>query len=83
LFITSHHASPPGVTSPEGDSARRRFGEGVGDLDSGQLKVGEPDHPATLDIVYRERLSRGLVLVKRWLLAMAQYAIVAVFGPGI
>jgi hypothetical protein len=41
-----------------------------------------PDYPAHLDVVYPERLSRGLVLVKWWLLALPHYVVVAVFVGG-
>ena len=39
----------------------------------------DADYPATLDVPYPDRLSRPLVLVK-WLLALPQYIIVAVFA---
>jgi hypothetical protein len=43
-----------------------------------------PDYPARLDVPYPERLSRGLVLVKWWLLALPHYLVLAVFiGGGI
>jgi hypothetical protein len=35
------------------------------------------DYPATLDVDYPEHLSRGLVLIKSWLLALPQLVIVA------
>jgi hypothetical protein len=41
-----------------------------------------PDYPARLDVAYPERLSRGLVLVKWWLLALPHYVVVAVFAGG-
>lgn len=42
----------------------------------------EPDYPATVDVAYPDQLSRGLVLVKWWLLAFPHYMIIAVFGGG-
>ena len=41
-----------------------------------------PDYPATLDVVYPGELSRGLVLVKWWLLAIPHYLVVGVFLGG-
>ena len=41
-----------------------------------------PDYPARLDVAYPESLSRGLVLVKWWLLALPHYLVVAVFVGG-
>jgi len=38
-----------------------------------------PDYPARLEVAYPERLHRGLVLVKWWLLAIPHYLLVAVF----
>jgi hypothetical protein len=42
----------------------------------------EPDYPARLDVAYPQRLSRGLVLVKSWLLAIPQLIVVCVLGGG-
>jgi Domain of unknown function (DUF4389) len=41
-----------------------------------------PDYPAHLDVEYPQSLSRGLVLVKSWLLALPQLLIVGVFAGG-
>jgi hypothetical protein len=41
-----------------------------------------PDYPARLEVAYPESLSRGLVLVKWWLLAIPHYLVVAVFTGG-
>src|SRR3954452_12622042 len=42
----------------------------------------DPSFPAPLEIAYPEHLSRGLVLVKSWLLAIPHYLIVGVFAGG-
>ena len=41
-----------------------------------------PGYPARLDVPYPERLSRGLVLVKSWLLALPHWLVVALFAGG-
>lgn len=41
-----------------------------------------PDYPARLDIAHPEHLSRGLVLVKWWLLAIPHYLVVGVLLGG-
>lgn len=42
-----------------------------------------PDYPARLAVAYPERLSRGLVLIKWWLLVLPHYLIVVVLTGGI
>jgi hypothetical protein len=41
-----------------------------------------PDYPARLEVEYPDSLSRGLVLVKWWLLAVPHYVVVGVFAGG-
>ncbi|MCH0565728.1 MULTISPECIES: DUF4389 domain-containing protein [unclassified Streptomyces] len=42
-----------------------------------------PDYPARWQLEYPEQLSRGLVLVKWWLLAIPQYLVVAFLAGGV
>jgi Domain of unknown function (DUF4389) len=42
----------------------------------------DPEYPARLEVEYPASLSRGLVLVKWWLLAVPHYLVVAVFAGG-
>jgi hypothetical protein len=41
-----------------------------------------PDYPARMQVDYPEQLSRGLALVKWWLLALPHYVIVGIFVGG-
>ncbi|MGZ8783686.1 MAG: DUF4389 domain-containing protein [Gaiellaceae bacterium] len=41
-----------------------------------------PDYPARLEVAYPEQLSRGLVLVKWWLLAIPHYVVTGLFLGG-
>lgn len=43
----------------------------------------DPDYPARLTVSYPDRLSRGLVLVKWWLLALPHYLVIGFFLGGV
>ena len=45
--------------------------------------LSRTDYPADFDVAYPEHLSRGLVLVKWWLLAIPHYLIVGLFTTGL
>ena len=44
------------------------------------LKAG--GYPADLEVTYPEKLSKGLVLVKWWVLAIPQYIVISIFQGG-
>ncbi len=46
------------------------------------FRLGDTDYPAKLEVEFPARLSRGLVLVKWWLLAIPHYLVLAVFVGG-
>ncbi len=51
------------------------------------FSLSSRDYPANLEVEYPERLSRGLVLIKWWLLAIPHYLVVSLLeggdGPGL
>ncbi|MET3806841.1 hypothetical protein ABIB25_003861 [Nakamurella sp. UYEF19] len=55
------------------------FSGGIGTDEYPPFSLGRaPDYPVVLDIAYPVRLSRGLVLIKWWLLAIPHYLILSV-----
>ena len=47
------------------------------------FSLADVEYPARLDVAYPERLSRGLALVKWWLLAIPHYIVVGLFTSGL
>jgi hypothetical protein len=45
--------------------------------------AADPSYPADLEVDYPQRLSRPLVLVKWWLLALPHYLVISIFGGGL
>lgn len=45
--------------------------------------LADVDYPARFDVAYPDQLSRGLVLVKWWLLAIPHYVVVGLFTSGL
>ncbi|MGD9739276.1 MAG: DUF4389 domain-containing protein [Bauldia sp.] len=45
--------------------------------------LADVDYPARLDVAYPDQLSRGLVLIKWWLLAIPHYLIVGILTSGV
>ena len=46
------------------------------------FSLSRRDYPANLEVEYPERLSRGLVLIKWWLLAIPHYLVVSILQGG-
>jgi hypothetical protein len=47
------------------------------------FSLADEEYPATLSVEYPKRLSRRLVLVKWWLLALPHYAVIGFFAGGL
>ena len=46
------------------------------------FSLARSDYPATLEVEYPEQLSRGLVLIKWWLLAIPHYLVISLLEGG-
>jgi hypothetical protein len=47
------------------------------------FSLKDEDYPAKFDVEYPEQLSKGLVLVKWWLLAIPHYLVVVILHGGV